>query len=361
MRTPALLLYSSLYTNSTYCTPTIMITVKKEGVVLHKTNYTFEEEGVLNPGVIKEGNLVHLFYRAVSKGNYSTIGYGQLDGPLKLTERMQKPLLEPFFDFELHGIEDPRIVKIDNLYYLTYTAYNGENALGALAFSTDLITFDRYGLITPQITYDQFKQLTEHDTRINPKYYRHVHHFQPSDKIYLWDKDVVFFPRRINNKLYFLHRLKPGIQLVAVDNLNELTPNYWNAYFANFQSHILLDPIGDSHEACYVGAGCPPIETEKGWLLIYHGVRDTEKGYVYAACVALLDLDNPMQVLARLPYPLFVPEFDWELHGTVDNVVFPTGTALFGDTLYIYYGAADDRIACASVSIAALLSELAQL
>ena len=73
---------------------------------------------------------------------------------------------------------------------------------------------------------------------------------------------------------------------------------------------------------------------------------------------ALLDLENPTREIARLPYPLFSPEFDYELKGEVNNVCFPTGTTLFGDTLYIYYGAADDKIACASVSLTALLHEL---
>jgi predicted GH43/DUF377 family glycosyl hydrolase len=79
---------------------------------------------------------------------------------------------------------------------------------------------------------------------------------------------------------------------------------------------------------------------------------------VYAACAALLDLKDPTKEIARLPFPLFKPELDWELKGEVNNVVFPTGTSQFGDTLYIYYGAADTRIAVASVSIKELISEL---
>jgi predicted GH43/DUF377 family glycosyl hydrolase len=87
-------------------------------------------------------------------------------------------------------------------------------------------------------------------------------------------------------------------------------------------------------------------------------VEYTEKGLVYSACAALLDLNNPNIELARLPYPLFSPEYEWELIGEVDNVVFPTGSALFGDTLFIYYGAADSLIATASLSLSALLAEL---
>ena len=168
---------------------------------------------------------------------------------------------------------------------------------------------------------------------------------------------MVFFPRRINGKLVFLHRIRPGIQLVAVENLKELTKEYWKEYFQNLQDHIVLDPFFD-HEANYIGSGCPPVETEHGWLLIYHGVQDTDTGPAYSACAALLNLDNPLKEIARLPYPLFSPEYRWELEGSVNNVVFPTGTAIFGDTLFIYYGAADSHIACASLNLPDLVAEL---
>jgi predicted GH43/DUF377 family glycosyl hydrolase len=88
-------------------------------------------------------------------------------------------------------------------------------------------------------------------------------------------------------------------------------------------------------------------------------VHDTIKGYVYSACAALLDLKNPQKEIARLPYPLFYPEKEWELKGEVNNVCFPTGAVAEDDTLYIYYGAADERIAVASVSVKELLAELA--
>jgi predicted GH43/DUF377 family glycosyl hydrolase len=145
--------------------------------------------------------------------------------------------------------------------------------------------------------------------------------------------------------------------VVAIDTLEDLTIEFWKEYFINFQDHILLSPKYD-HEISYIGGGCPPIETALGWLLIYHGVKDSLEGYVYSACAALLDLDNPQKEIARLPYPLFEPEYEWELKGEVNNVCFPTGAVVFDDTLYIYYGAADERIACASVSLPNLLEEL---
>jgi predicted GH43/DUF377 family glycosyl hydrolase len=338
-----------------------MIEVKKEGVLLRKTKLDFESEGVLNPAVISDGDRIHVFYRAVSAGNYSTIGYCKLNGPMTIEERWEKPLLCREYGYESHGIEDPRIAKIDDLYYLSYTAYDGVNALGALAVSKDLKHFNKLGLIVPRISYDTFSHLAETNGTINEKYVRYnIHggiHKDAGKDVFVWDKNVIFFPRRINGKLCFLHRVRPDIQIVAVNNLQELTHEFWQHYFLHFDEGIVLTPK-HKHEVSYIGGGCPPIETEHGWLLIYHGVHDTINGYVYSACAALLDLQNPQKEIARLPYALFKPEYDWELAGEVNNVCFPTGTVSSGDTLYIYYGAADEQIACASVSISGLLREL---
>lgn len=329
-----------------------MVEVKKEGIILQTSNLDFENESVLNPAVWQDGDKVHLFYRAVHDNNQSCIGYCRLDGPLTIEQKNNTPFLSPKFDYEKHGMEDPRIVKIDDLYYLTYVAFDGANALGALATSTDLVTFERQGIIVPQISYANFDLLTRNNPELNKKYLS----YNPGANI-LADKDFVFFPRRINDKLTFLHRIKPDIQITAINSLDELTDDFWKNYFLDFGNHIFIEPKYN-HEASYVGSGCPPIETEHGWLITYHGVKVNGKGYEYSCCVALMDLDTPQREIARLPYPLFKPELDYELKGDVDDVCFPTGTALFGDRLYIYYGAADELIACASVSLTALLDEL---
>lgn len=335
--------------------------VTKHGVILWKTNHGFENEGVLNPAVIQDNNGIHLYYRAVSKGNYSSIGYCRLSSPLAIEERYDIPLLFPQFDYESHGVEDPRITKIDGLFYLTYTAYDGVNALGALAVSKDLKHFEKRGIIVPQMTYAEFSHLAGSKGKINEKYLRYNEHEQvikkQGKKVLLWDKNVIFFPRRIQGKLYFLHRIRPDIQIVSIKDIDELTSEFWQKYFLTLDDSIVLSPK-HKHEVSYLGGGCPPIETEHGWLLIYHGVHDTIKGYVYSACAALLDLKNPNKEIARLPDALFKPEMEWELKGEVNNVCFPTGSVLVKDTLYIYYGAADEKIACASVSLSELLREL---
>lgn len=339
----------------------IMLTVKKEGILIEKTTLDFENEGVLNPAVIKEGNHVHLFYRAVSNGNYSSIGYCKLEGPLTVVQRNEAPVLHSEFRYESHGVEDPRIVKIENEYFLTYTAYDGVNALGAIATSTDLIHWKKHGILVPQITYTRFVELTE-SIPLNEKYCRYNNHegilIKEGEQILLWDKNIIFFPRRIKGNLLFLHRVKPDIQIVvSIKSIDEITPEFWENYFQHLHENIVLSPKYQ-HEASYIGGGCPPIETALGWLLIYHGVEDTILGYVYSACAALLDLENPKKEIARLPYPLFKPELIWELKGEVNNVCFPSGSALFGDQLYIYYGAADERIGSASLNIHELLEEL---
>lgn len=339
-----------------------MVIVNKEGVILKKSSLSFENEGVLNPGVIQEGNMVHMFYRAVRMGNNSTIGYCRLEGPLSVISREEVPVMVPRDEIESKGIEDPRIVKIGDLYYMTYTAYDGWNVLGVLATSYDLKTFERKGPIVPEMTYERFRFLVESNDKTNRKYLRFrplapTHDDSKSHKSLIWDKNVILFPRKINGQYVFFHRIRPDIQLVKVYDFEELTPEFWEDYILHLPEHIVMQSQYD-HEMSYIGGGCPPIETNEGWLVIYHGVCDTPTGFVYSACAALLDLNDPMIELARLPYPLFNPEYEWEISGYVNNVCFPTGTALFDDTLYIYYGAADEQIACASVSLSALISEL---
>ncbi len=339
-----------------------MVKVNKLGIVLSSTSNSFENEGVLNPAVIKVGSVIHMFYRAVAKDNYSTIGYCILSSPTEVQSRNDQPLLVPQADYEYQGLEDPRIVEIEGIYYLSYTAYDGTNALGALATSTDLVHWEKKGIIVPQITYEEFNHFTEFAGTIHDKYIR-FNEYQKSHerqdlKLFLWDKNLVFFPRKINNQFCFIHRIKPDIQIiVAVEKLADLTVEFWQNYFMHFDEHIVLSPKYD-HEVSYIGGGCPPIETKEGWLIIYHGVHDSVKGYIYSACAALLDKENPQKEIARLPYPLFFPEKIWELKGEVNNVCFPTGAIVENDTLYIYYGAADQRIAVASLSLTELIAEL---
>lgn len=337
------------------------IKIKREGIVLEKTTNEFENDSVLNPAVIAQGKILHMFYRAVKVHNKSSIGYCRLKGPTKVVERNTEPLLSPQFNYECNGMEDPRIVQIEELYYMTYTAYDGNNAMGALATSKDLVNWQRRGIITPRISFENFRKISFESGCLTNKYFRFESNLENETmngkKLFVTDKDLVLFPRKINGKFYILHRIKPDIQLIVVEDFSELDDKFWHDYFLNFSSHIIFKSKYQ-HESSYLGAGCPPIETSKGWLMIYHSVCDTVEGFIYSASAALLDLNNPAIEIARLPYPLFSPETEYELTGVVNRVCFPTGTAQFGDRLYIYYGAADNCIACVSVNLQELITEL---
>ena len=341
-----------------------MISIEKFGLILSPTERGFENNGVFNPGIYQEGNTIHIFYRAVQNGNLSTIGYAKTEGPMKIIERHEKPLITRDFDYEKHGVEDPRVVKIEDTYYMTYTAYDGINAMGALATSKDLMNWEKHGIITPKVNYQEYEKLLQccDKRNLNPKYHHYYRLFAQiglvEDKFRLVrDKDIVLFPKKINGKFAMLHRLWPGIQIVYFDHWDDLTESFWENYLKNLTMHLVLDPKG-LFEINYIGAGGPPIETEFGWLLIYHGVQETEIGRTYHAKAALLQIDKPENEISRLPYPIFSPTKDWERDGVVNNVVFPTGHALFGNDLYIYYGAADKHVAVAKLNINELLLEL---
>ena len=339
-----------------------MINIRREGVIIETTDLEFENESVMNPAVIVAGGKIHMFYRAVKTGNMSSIGYCILESPLKVVYRKNEPILSPKFEYERHGMEDPRIVKLDETYYITYTAYDGDNAVGALATSKDLKHFEKFGVITSHVTYPQFVEwLTRDKHPHTDKYFRLYNQRQSATEtgklLYLMDKDIVLFPHKINGKFFFLHRIRPDIQSVSIDKIENLTQDFWEEYYSAFSSHVFFKPKYD-FESSYIGAGCPPIRVDEGWLMIYHSVYDTPEGYVYSASAALLNKYNPSIEIARLQYTLLKPQKDYETNGIVNHVCFPTGAIIWDDRLYIYYGAADKSIACASVPVRELIDEL---
>jgi predicted GH43/DUF377 family glycosyl hydrolase len=131
-------------------------------------------------------------------------------------------------------------------------------------------------------------------------------------------------------------------------------PDYWPHHLQNLDKYTVIS-AQFSWEATKIGAGPPPIRTDAGWILIYHGV---DKMATYRAGAALLDYKNPYQVIARLPYPILEPEREYERIGDVGNVVFPQGLVLFGDKLQIYYGGADKVVALAEGNLFQLIDEL---
>ncbi|MBD3238730.1 MAG: pesticidal protein Cry7Aa [Candidatus Moranbacteria bacterium] len=342
-----------------------MLETKDLGIILEKTDHEFENMGVLNPACVQkeDDEYVHMYYRAVGKDKMSTersscVGYAKLKDN-KVVERLDIPFMNPQHSYERQGIEDPHITKIEDHYYMTYTAYDGKNARIALAKSKDLQAFDKMGLVSPSITYDEAENLFR-QSKLQERYFlfEALYKQKLGEEIKLWEKDAVLFPRKINGRYAMLHRILPGIQLIYFDKFEDLNNDeYWREYLKNLGAYVVLDP---KHwfESRNVGGGCIPIETEYGWLLIYHAVEDTSESKIYHAAAVLLDLENPIKIVARMNKPLFSPTHNWEKQGIVNDVVFPTGTAIQGENLIIYYGAADKLIAAKSVNFNELIQEL---
>ncbi|MGI5841495.1 MAG: pesticidal protein Cry7Aa [Patescibacteria group bacterium] len=338
-----------------------MFDIKKEGVILEPRENEFENEGVFNPAVIERDGVVHMFYRAVKRGNFSTIGYCQLVDN-KVVRRFSEPVLFPEHEYENRGLEDPRITLIDGRYHLFYTAYDGKNARVAYAVSEELPYFQKKGLVTPSFSYEiAGSHLKNNDLSMKYRYYEEQYKEKVGGDVILWEKDAFLFPEKIDGKYALVHRILPGIQIVYFNDFEELTNEaYWIENLSNLSSDIILEPKY-WYENSSIGGGCPPIKTEKGWLFIYHATQSTDSRKVYHAAAALLDLTDPEKVLGRLHNPLFSPEEQYEKLGVINNVVFPTGTCVDGDKLTIYYGAADKVIAARSLSLSALVNKLVEV
>lgn len=337
-----------------------MLNVHSEGIVLERSTEGFDNQAVLNPACLERDGITHMFYRGVRQGDVrSSIGYCQLDGRT-VVRRSAEPVLFPEHDYERMGTEDPRVVFLDGCYYLFYTAYDGKNALFAYATSPDLVHFVKRGVISPRLTYREAGALFgQSTTKVGEKYFMFESYIRDrqGDDILLWEKDAFIFPRKFKNRFALIHRVLPGIQVAYFEEFSHLTDEYWREHLRTLGDHVVLDPKY-RFENRNVGGGCPPIETEEGWLLIYHAVEDVRHARMYHAAAALLALDDPTRVIGRMKRPLFSPTERWERYGDVNNVVFPTGAVVRDGRLYIYYGAADTLIAAKSVDMKELLAEL---
>jgi len=283
----------------------------------------WESQAVFNPAAIREGDHVHMIYRAVEGDNYSTLGYAKLNRSGKIIERWPQPILRREAPYEQRGVEDPRLAKFDGRYYLVYVAFDNVTVRVCLASTNDFKKVEKHGIIIPDV----------------------------------WDKDAMFFPELVKGKLILMHRIEPNIQLAFFNDLEHLLKpekDYWLKHLTALDKYTAMRPQY-WWEAKKIGGGVPPIPTKEGWLVIYHGVDDK---LVYRAGAALLDYEDPLRVLARFPNPILEPERPFEKIGDVPNVVFPTGTALFDDELLIYYGGADRAIGLATCRMSEILHAL---
>lgn len=336
-----------------------MLKVKKHGIILRPTKNPFENKCVFNPGIYQDNKTVHIVYRALNENYLSCFGYARLAGPEKIVERWKQPFAEPKYAYEKKGIEDPRITKIGETFYMTYVAHDGKNAVIAYMYGKNLFDLKRGGIISPLISYRKTSKLFQF-SKLKDDYYFFSSFYEKyaGKNVLIWEKDGVFFPEKIRGKYALLHRVLPDIQISRADSFKLYKDNnFWHNQVHHLGKHVVLEGR-HGWEARHIGAGAPPIKTKAGWLLIYHGVEPRNQGRVYSAGAALLDLRDPKKVIARLPNPLFAPTEKYEREGFVNQVVFPTGTAIFKDRLYIYYGTSDSYVALASVNLNNLIKEL---
>ncbi|MGH7802876.1 MAG: glycosidase [Candidatus Binatia bacterium] len=235
-----------------------------------------------------------------------------------------QPTLQPdpgHYPEELWGIEDSRITFVEELgkYVVAYTAFSKGGPGVGLALTDDFRSFERYGLV-----------------------------MQPDDK------DAALLPRRIDGNFALLHR-----------PMTDSGAHVWISYspdLRNWGNHklVLQARRGGWWDANKVGLSPPLIETPRGWLMLYHGVRHTASGSLYRLGAALLELERPDVCISRGSSWIFGPEAPYERQGDVGNVVFPCGYTLDddGDTIRMYYGAADTSIGLASGSVREILAWL---
>lgn len=229
--------------------------------------------------------------------------------------------LEPAAEWEEFGVEDPRITKIGDRYWITYVAVSRHGAATALAATRDFRQFERYGIIFP------------------PE-----------------NKDVVLFPEQLDGQYVALHRPTTASSFSRPEMWLARSPD-----LIHWGKHEPLFSGASAWENARVGAGPPPIRVADGWLEIYHGARRPEKpGEVgcYQAAAMLLDVDNPARILRHTVAPILTASEPYEQNGFVPDVVFPTGVALRDDTLAVYYGASDAHAAVAQTSLSGLLEQL---
>lgn len=280
----------------------------------------WEKRLVFNPAAVDIDDTVNILYRAMGEDNTSVIGLARSNDAIHINERCTEPAYTPREPFEEKkkvgnsGCEDPRISRIGDTLYMTYTAYDGINVPSVAVSSISVTDFKNknwgawekpYLISSPGIM----------------------------------DKDSCILPEPFDEGYLVLHRLETNICGDFVPSLD------FKEHKLNTCIQIIQNRPG-MWDGLKVGIAGPPLKTENGWLLFYHGVDD-EKQYRVGA--ALLDLSHPTNVIARTSAPFLVPEEPYEKEGEVSNVIFPCGNIERDGMIYLYYGGADKVVAGAYV------------
>lgn len=303
--------------------PTELFRRHDHNPILSAADWPYPINSVFNPGatLLPDGTTL-LLCRVEDRRGHSHLCVARSRNGIDDWQIDQQPTLmaEPeTFPEELWGIEDPRITYVPELskYAVVYTAFTRDGPGVALAMTEDFRSFERYGVI------------------MSPE-----------------DKDAALLPHRIDGCWALIHR-----------PVSAPRAHIWISYSPDLRhwgSHKLMMEArrGAWWDANKIGLSPPLIETPEGWLMIYHGVRQTAAGAIYRLGLALFDLQSPELCLKRGDEWIFGPQEPYELHGDVDNVVFPCGYTIApdGDTIHLYYGAADSSIGLAVGSVRAMLA-----
>jgi predicted GH43/DUF377 family glycosyl hydrolase len=299
----------------------------KNNPILTAVNWPYPVNSVFNPGatLMPDGTTL-LLCRVEDRRGLSHFCVARSANGKDGWQIDPQPTLVPDaenYPEELWGIEDPRITFLQELkkYAVVYTAYTRDGPGVAMALTEDFHTFERYGVIMP------------------PE-----------------DKDAALLPNRIDGYWAMIHR-----------PVSAPRAHMWISYspdLKNWGRHTLMMEArkGAWWDANKIGLSPPPIETPRGWLVIYHGVKQSCAGCIYRLGLALFDLNKPELCLKRGNEWIFGPEDPYEQRGDVENVVFPCGYTIApdGDTINLFYGAADSSIALATGSIRSMLEWLDQ-
>jgi predicted GH43/DUF377 family glycosyl hydrolase len=280
-------------------------------VLIPRKENNWEAAAVFNAAAVYHEDWYHMIYRASDIGPHESFGeYINVLGyarskDLKAWERQDTPILINDVDQELRGPEDPRVVKIDNTFYMNYTGFGnrfpGDYRI-CLATSNDLIHWERKGVVLDEE-----------------------------------NKNSAFFPEKINGRYCLFHRRHPDVWICYSEDL------------VNWTNHQkVMSTRSHSWDNARIGIAGPPVRIKDGWFLIYHGVD--EKNH-YRLGAVLLDQNNPAKVLARQIEPLIEPKLDWEINGYIPNVIFSCSTILKDDKIYCVYGGADTVIGVASLDV----------
>jgi predicted GH43/DUF377 family glycosyl hydrolase len=293
--------------------------------ILTASNWPYSAHSIFNPGatLLKDGTTL-LLCRVEDRRGHSHLCAARSKNGVDGWEIDPAPTMmaDPeHYPDELWGIEDPRITFVPEMqqYVIAYTAYSRGGPCVALALTEDFQHFERTGMV-----------------------------MQPEDK------DAAILPHRINGEWALIHRpLSVHGAHIWISYSSDL--HHWGNHKLMLQARR-----GAWWDAEKIGLSTPLIQTPRGWLMIYHGVRVTASGAIYRLGLALFDLDDPATCVLRGDSWIFGPEAPYEREGDVDNVVFPCGCTVApdGDTVNLYYGGADSVIALATGSIRELLDWL---